>query len=211
MELAVQLREYTGKKTKLLRRESKVPGIVYGKYIDAPVNLVFDKQEFLKLYKSAGYSMPFTLKGEGLDQLVLIHDIQVDPVTDYVLHVDFLTLKKGQKVTTDVQIMLEGVAPIEKLGLGKVQLVKDVVTIEALPKDLVHDIKLDISGLETTHDVVFVKDLIVGKGVEIVDDLELPIVIVAALSADVEEDEVEEVAETTTEASAQEDSEKTAE
>lgn len=163
MELAVQARTVKGKKLKKIRKEDQVPCIVYGRYIDAPVNLMCQKQEFLKIYKNAGYSMPITLKGDDLDQLVLIHDIQVDPVTDYVMHVDFITLKKGEKVETDVQIVLEGNAPVEKLGLGNVQQVKDTVSIEALPKDLPHNIVVDISGFEDLSDVVFVKDLIVGK------------------------------------------------
>gem|GEM_PF-5632151 len=50
----------------------------------------FDKQEFIRLYNKTGYSTPFNLKGDSIDQLVLIHDIALDPVTDYVLHVDFL-------------------------------------------------------------------------------------------------------------------------
>jgi large subunit ribosomal protein L25 len=161
MDLAVQVRELKGKKLKNVRKEDQVPCVVYGKYIDAPMSLMCQKQEFIKAYKSAGYSMPLTLKGDGIEQLVLIHDIQVDPVTDYVLHVDFLTLKQGQKVETEVQIILQGVAPIEKLGLGKVQLVKNAVSIEAFPKDLPHDIKVDISSLTTVNDVIFVKDLVV--------------------------------------------------
>jgi large subunit ribosomal protein L25 len=71
------------------------------------VTISCDKQDFLRIYKSAGYSMPITLKGNDVDQLVLIHDIQVDPVTDFVLHVDFITLKKGQKVQTEVLLVVE--------------------------------------------------------------------------------------------------------
>jgi len=189
MDLAVQVRTEKGKELKSLRREDLVPCIVYGKYIDAPVNLTCQKQDFLKIYKSAGYSMPVTLKGDGVDQLVLIHDIQVDPVTDYVLHVDFLTLKKWQKVETEVHVIMEGLAPIEKLGLGKVQLVKSSIAIEALPKDLPHDIKVDVSKLEDIHDVIFVKDLNVGSGVTIIDDVEQAVITVMSLSADVEEEE----------------------
>jgi len=62
MELVVQKRTQTGKKIKNLRKQDIIPCVVYGKYIDAPVNLLCNKQEFLKVYKQVGYSMPITLK-----------------------------------------------------------------------------------------------------------------------------------------------------
>jgi len=189
MELTVQLRTEKAKKLKLLRKQNIVPAIVYGKYIDAPVLISLDKQEFIKAYDDSGYSMPITLKWDGVDQLVLIHEIQVDPVTDYVLHVDFITLKKGQKVETEVQIVVVGVAPVEKLGFGNVQLVQDTVEIEALPKDLPHNIELDISSIETVNDIVFAKDLILGTGVTLKSDSEQAIITVSAVAEDVEEEE----------------------
>lgn len=213
LQLAANVRKEKGKELKNLRKKEIIPGIVYGKYIDAPMNISFDKQEFLKVYKAGGYSTPITLKGDGVDQLVLLHDIQVDPVTDYVLHVDFITLKKGQKVETEVAIVVEGLAPVEKLGLGKVQLVKDAVEIEALPKDLPHDIKVDVSGLETINDVIFVKDLAVDKGVTLLGDLEQPVVTVLELVEESEEETTEEATAETgeTPAAAEGAEEKTAE
>ncbi|NOZ44198.1 MAG: hypothetical protein GXP45_03540 [bacterium] len=62
MELTVQLRTEKAKKLKLLRKQNIVPAIVYGKYIDAPVLISLDKQEFIKAYDDSGYSMPITLK-----------------------------------------------------------------------------------------------------------------------------------------------------
>ncbi len=188
MELAVTLRKEKARELKQLRKQNIVPWVIYGKYIDAPMNISCDKQDFLRIYRSAGYSMPITLEGDGIDQLVLIHDIQVDPVTDYVMHVDFITLKKWQKVQTEVQIVVDGVAPVEKLWLWNIQLVKDTVEIEALPKDLPHDIKIDISGIENTNDVIFVKDLDLGKGVELIDDPEQAIITVSAIVEEVEEE-----------------------
>ncbi len=191
MDLAVQKREAAGKKVKLIRREWIIPGIVYGKYLEWTMTVSFDKQSFLRLYKKGWTSIPLTLKGEGIDQLVLIHDIQVDPVTSMLLHVDFLTLKKWEKIKTSVSIILEGEAPVEKLGEGKVQLVKDEIEVESIPQNLPHDIKVDISVLATIQDGIFVKDLIVDKGVEIIDDSEIAVVIVSSMSAETEEVEEE--------------------
>jgi large subunit ribosomal protein L25 len=114
-------------------------------------------------------------------ELVLIHHVETDPVTDVVIHVDFLAVKADEKVRASVAIMMTGTAPVEKDGLGKVQLVKDHVTVEALPRDLPHDIKVDLSNLATLQDGIFVSDLVVSDKVTIIDDKELPVVAVVQL------------------------------
>jgi len=192
LKLNVQTRSVQKKEAKKLRKLNIIPGIVYGKHIDTPISVGFDKQEFIKAYKTGGYSTPITLQWEKIDNLVLIQDIQVDPVTDVVLHVDFLGLKKGEKVTTEVSIVLTWEAPIEKLWEGNVQQIKDAVEIEAMPKDLPQNIEVDISEFDTTNHVIFVKDLIVGKWVEILDDPDQTIVTVVAVSEDIEEETTEE-------------------
>jgi large subunit ribosomal protein L25 len=88
---------------------------MYGKHLDQPVSITCNKNDFIKKYKEAGYSTPLTITGDGLDQLVLIHDIQVDPVTDVLMHIDFLAIKADEKVTTEVPVKMIGESPIEKL------------------------------------------------------------------------------------------------
>lgn len=187
MELAVQKRTLTGKKVKDLRKQDVIPGIIYGKHLSAPAVVQFDKNSFLKAYRYAGESTPVDLTGDE-KHLVLIHQIDVNPVNDMVQHVDFLAVKADEKVEASVSIILTGIAPVEKDGLGRVQLVKDHVLVEALPRDLPHDIKIDISSLATLQDGVFVKDLNVSDKVEILDDAEISIVSVVALEDEVEEE-----------------------
>lgn len=187
MELTVQKRTLTGKKVHTLRKQNIIPGVVYGKHLSAPAVVQFDKNSFLKAYKHAGESTPVDLTGDE-SHLVLIHHIDVNPVTDVVEHVDFLAVKADEKVTASVHIVLEGVSPAEKDGLGRVQLVKDHVEVEALPRDLPHDIKVDVSGLATLQDGIFVRDLKVSDKVEIKDDEDLPIVAVVALEDEAEEE-----------------------
>lgn len=189
MELTVQKRTLTGKKVHTLRKQSIIPGVVYGKHLSAPAVVQFDKNSFLKAYKHAGYSTPVDITGDE-SHLVLIHQIDVDPVTDIVKHVDFLAVKADEKVEASVSIVLEGTSPAEKDGLGRVQLVKDHVIVEALPRDLPHDIKVDVSGLATLQDGIFVRDLKVSDKVEILDDADLPIVAVVALEDEAEEEVV---------------------
>lgn len=124
--------------------------------------------------------------------MVLIHYVDTDPVSDAVIHVDFLAVKANEKVRASVEIVLVGESPVEKEGIGTVQLVKDTVLVEAFPRDLPHSIEVDISGLLTLQDGVFVSDLKVSDKVEIVDDLEQPVVAVTAL----QEEEVEAIGST---------------
>lgn len=106
------------------------------------------------------------------------------------MHVDFLAVKSDEKVTTEVALKLIGESIIEKLGQGKIQLVKDFVEVEAFPQDLPHDFPIDISIIETMNDAIFVKDLKVSDKVKILDDPEQVLVTILTIA----EEEVEEVA-----------------
>lgn len=185
MKLNVNIRK--GEDLKQMRKEGNVPAIMYGKHLSGPVSVFCNKNDFIKKFKQAWYSTALTLEGKGIEELVLIQDIQVDPVSDIVLHVDFLAVSKDEKVKTEVPVILVGEAPIEKLGEGKIQLVKDFVEVEAFPQDLPHDIKVDISTIATLNDTIFVKDLKVSEKVRILDDMEQPILTVVTLAEEVEE------------------------
>ena len=185
MKLTVQVRTATGKKVKNLRKEGQLPAIVYGKSLENPVLLSCVKNDFIRVYREAGFSTPIELIG-AIDQLVLLQDMQLDPVSDEVLTVDFLAVNANEKVSASVPVVLIGESKVEKLNEGKVQLVKDVVEVEAFPQDLPHNIEVDLVSVESVNDVIFVKDLKVSNKVTILDDAEQPIVTVVEL-ADEEE------------------------
>jgi ribosomal protein L25, ctc-form len=185
MKLTVQVRTATGKKVKNLRKEGQLPAIVYGKSLENPVLLSCVKNDFIRVYREAGFSTPIQLTGV-IDQLVLLQDMQLDPVSDEVLTVDFLAVNANEKVSASVPVVLVGESKVEKLNEGKVQLVKDVVEVEAFPQDLPHNIEVDLASVESVNDVIFVKDLKVSNKVTILDDGEQPIVTVVEL-ADEEE------------------------
>ena len=195
MELIVTSRQ--DKTAKELREEGFIPGIVYGKHLEAPITVACKRNDLIKKYKEAGYSTPLTLTGEKINQLVLIQDIQVDPVSDILIHIDFLAVKADEKVTTEIPIKMIGESPIEKLWQGKVQLVKDFVEVEAFPQDLPHDITIDISVIQNINDTIFIKDLKFSNKVEVLDDPEQAIVTVLTMAEEVEEAPI--VAETTAE------------
>ena len=114
MKLIVTSRQ--DKKAKDLRKEGLIPGIIYGKHLETPITVACKRNDLIKKYKEAGYSTPITLiDDDKLDHLVLIQDIQLDPVTDMLIHIDFLAVNKDEKVTTEIPIKMIGESPIEKL------------------------------------------------------------------------------------------------
>jgi len=184
MKLQITVRkEQTPKE---IRKAGNIPAVIYGKKMKDPLHVICLKNDFIKTYKSAGYSTPVTLLGDGIEQMVLIQYIQVDPVSDFVLHVDFLAVSQTEKVSAEVPIKLTGQSPLEKLGEAKIQLLKDFIEVEAFPQDLPHDIQIDISIIEKMDDTIFVKDIKLSDKVEILDDLEQPIVTILRLTEEVE-------------------------
>lgn len=155
-----------------------MPVVVYGKKLDTPVLLKCIKNDFIRIYRAGGYTSPIELTGD-MDQLVMLQAMQLDPVSDEVLSLDFLAVDKNQKVTAHVPVVLVGESKVEKLNEGRLQQVKDTVEVEALPQDLPKTIEVDLSKIETVNDVIFVKDLSVAKNVSIIDDAEQPIVTVS--------------------------------
>ena len=188
MKLSVQKRNTFWKKVKRLRKEWLIPGIVYGKHLERNIPIQFKKIEFLKIYRQAWESTPITLEGEDFQELVLIHDLDVHSVTDELLHVDFLAVKADEKVEAEVPIVLVGESPVEKNNIGRVELVKDAVLVEAYPQDLPHEIKVDISKIQTPADVIHVSDLEVPEKVTIKENLEETVATVVEFESEWEEE-----------------------
>ncbi|MBS8121983.1 50S ribosomal protein L25 [Candidatus Vampirococcus lugosii] len=192
MNLEVSNRNVFGKSLSSYRKKDKIPGIVYGKHLSESVSIFFDRLPFIKIYEEKGYSMPINLVGDGINELVLIYDIQVDPVKNSVLHVDFHAVKADEKTEAEVSIVLVGEAPVEKQGLGKIELVKDSVLVEGLPNDLPQNISVDLSKMESIGDGIFVKDLLIDNKISIKDSFDLPIVAVVEIEDEKDEEELDE-------------------
>lgn len=213
LELKSKKREIFGKKTKALRKQGLVPAAVYGGKNSA-LSITVDLKEFKKVFKTAGEttliklfiaapegSEPRQGRDGGNIKNVLIHDSSRDPVTDEIRHIDFYEVKMDEKIITKVPLVFEGSSPAV-IDLGGV-LVKAMQELEvrALPADLPHEIKADISSLKTFDDNILVKDIKLPKNVESLENASSSVASVApprseaeleALSGKVEE-KVEEV------------------
>jgi len=197
MELKVQKRE-PGKVKKILK-EGFVPGVIYWNHLENPILVKFAKNDFIKLYREAGTSTPVTLKGDDIEQMVLIHDYQLEPVKDMLIHVDFLAIKKGEKVKANVPVVVEGIEKLQKQWL-EINIIADEIEVEAIPSKLPHEIKIDVSELKD-GDNINAKDLSLDKEVEILSEETLVTVYSPSKWASEEEstEEVNEAGEETAE------------
>lgn len=171
IKLSAQKREK--EKTNVIRKQGFIPAVLYGPKIENK-NLKVSEKEFRKVFKEAGESSLITLEVEGEKDkfLVLIHDFQRDPVTGEFIHIDFYQPDLEKEVEAWVPIVTVGEAPaVKQLGGTLVKNVTEVL-VKALPLNLPHEIKVDISKLETFDDEILTKDLQVGEGVKIMKDPE---------------------------------------
>lgn len=196
MKLKVEFRETKWKNNRKFRKEGKIPATVYSKHLEKPISIFCEKNEFVKLYRKAGHSTPIELTWKDIDELALIYDYQLDPVSDAVIHVDFLWIKKWVKVAAEVSIIMkwDELSPLVKSGDANIDLVKDNLEIEALPKDLPKEIVIDVSTIDDLNTVLFVKDLNLPKWVLSLEDWELPVITVVDLKKLAAQEEAKEKA-----------------
>lgn len=179
---AITIEVATGKygSSKEARRDGQIPMVYYSKDVK-PMHFTVEYQNFRRAYKKAGKSMIITLVDEKKEEYsALAHEIQYHPVTDDIIHVDLMAIKKGQKISTDIPIVFIGESPAVRELSGIFINSKDTVSIECLPKDLPHQIELDISGLVDFNTSLTVGDIKVGEEITILDAPEISIATVSA-------------------------------
>lgn len=187
MKLNATLRTVFGKKLNPYRKNDQIPAVIYATHIKEPISIFFQKNEFIKLYRETGKSTPITIKGEGIDELVLVHEVSVNPVTTALSHVDFLWVVKGQAVSAEVELIFVGESPVEKEKLGRVEQVLSTIMVKADPTKLPKNIEVDLSAIKTLQDVIFIKDLKIPKDVEIENELDQAVATAVEFSNEVEE------------------------
>ena len=154
-------------------------------------NLQVKAKEFSHLFKEAGETGVVEVKLKEENYPALIHNVQRDPVTDKIIHVDFHKVDLKAKITTHVPIKLAGESPAEKSGIGLVLQTLNELEIESLPADIPHEIEASISNLSEIAQTIHVKDLKLDREkIEVKDDPEE--VVVSVQTAEMKEEVVEE-------------------
>jgi large subunit ribosomal protein L25 len=192
IEIQANKRTVVGKKVKVLRREGQLPAIIYGQGIE-PIPISLQKREATRTIAGITSSSLVNLLVDDETITTLIRDRQFDPVTNELLHVDFLKVSLTEKLTTNVGLEFVGESvAVKELG-GIPVTSSEFIEIEALPQDLPDRIEVDLSVLEEIGDSIFVKDLVLPPNIRVLTHPEELVVSIMAPAAEVEEEEEEEV------------------
>lgn len=170
----------------ILRKGGEMPAVFYGMGKEStPISVSII--DFKKIWRDAGESSTITVSTPEGDLNTLIHDVQVNPITDEPIHADFLVIDVNKAIQVNVPVEFEGVSNAVKGGLGTLVKVLHEVEIEALPKDLPHNLVVDISKLETVDDQILVSDIVLPKGVTMITPVEEVVASIALQKEEVEE------------------------
>ena len=184
--LSATARSTAGKgAARVLRREGRVPAIVYG-HARTPQSLAVPTRELEKLldHISAG-STVVELSIDGKTSKTLIREIQRHPFKRDILHVDFQELVAGEKIIVSIPIVLHGIPEGVRLGGGILDQVLRELEIEVDPASIPNHIDADVTHLTVGHSL-HVRDLTIPAGVTVLVDEEAPVALVQISRAGVE-------------------------
>jgi large subunit ribosomal protein L25 len=186
LSLKAEIRD-TKVKPDAIRKRGLIPAVFYGKK-EKSTPIAIKQSDFLKAWKAAGESSVISLETPEGAVESLIHDVDFDPVSGQPRHADFYVFEKGHKVKVDVPIEFTGTSAAVKDMGGILVKVMHALKIEAMPRDLPHNIPVDISPLVSFESQILAKDISIPEGVTL---LENPEEVVALVSAPREEKEEE--------------------
>lgn len=171
MSIKLSPRAVTGKKVKALRRQGVVPVHLYG--TSAPsLTLQAEASMLRRVLPQVGTTKPLSVQVEGRDgeDICFVREVQRHPITDELLHVDFLRVDVTQKMVAEVPIILVGEAPAVGAKGGILIHALHSVEVESLPMDLPAYIQVDVSKLDDFEKEVRVRDIPVNPRVVIRTD-----------------------------------------
>jgi large subunit ribosomal protein L25 len=188
---AQQRTEFGKGAARRIRREDKIPAVLYT-HGDQPVHLTLPGHDTMLALKHGGANALLELDIEGKTQLGLTKQVQIDPITRHIEHVDFVLVKKGEKVTVDVPVHVIGDAAPETLVVTE----NSVVSVEAEATHIPEYFEISVEGAQIGT-MLHASDLALPSGTTLLSDDELLIVNVTqqiseeALEAELEEAEAD--------------------
>jgi large subunit ribosomal protein L25 len=185
--LEVTRREQTGKEVaKKIRRDGKVPAVVYGGHRES-VAITVDRKAISELLQKSdhGIRSVFLLKMAGTDQQrhAMIKDVTIDPISRKMIHIDFVRVVMDEKVRVTIPVHVNGLAIGVKEG-GLLDFQVRELHVECMPNAIPDSIDVDVTPLGN-HDYYRVKDLTLPEGVKVLEDPERVVVGVTQARAEV--------------------------
>ena len=171
MAEAIELKAWSRGRTgtggaRAIRREGRIPGIVYGGS-DEPLNITLETKEVSKQIQTGHFqSTVYMLDMDGTKIRAIPRDVQVDPVRDFPIHVDFLRLAKNAMIDVDVPVhfLNEGAAPGLKRG-GVLNIVRHEISLNCPADSIPESIEIDLSGMEI-GDSIHISSVALPEGAE---------------------------------------------
>lgn len=165
--LSAVARTIHGKQVKKIRREGVIPAVLYGPTLENPRSVSVQAREFEDIFKVAGNTALIDLDLEGETHSVFIRDVQDHPVRRHTLHIDFYAPNLNEPVQASVPVVTIGELPGTVTGV--LMHGRQVLDIRALPDAIPQQIEVDISSLENIDDSIFISDLVLPEGLEVLN------------------------------------------
>ena len=193
VELTAEKRTVLGKQVKQLRRQGWVPGVMYGHGFEA-IPLQFENRSISKLlsHVSGSQLVSVQVADQKEPEMALVRDVQRDVIKGTILHVDFYRVEMTERLTAEIPLVIVGESPVIALHEGILIQGISAIEVECLPGDLVDEIAVDLSDLEEIGQGVYVRDLAIPSGIDVLTDVDEMIVRIVALA---EEEVIEEILE----------------
>ena len=189
--LQAKKRDVIGKQVKALRREGKLPAVIYGRHTD-PINIELDARAAGRKLANATSSSLITIKLDGKDIPTLVREKQRDYIKNSLLHVDFLTVSMTEKLRAYVELRFKGVSLAVKDFNAILVHNLEQLQVECLPADLPEYVEVDISSLKNPGDGIRVGELSVAENVTILDDADMMVAVASASKIEAALAELEE-------------------
>jgi large subunit ribosomal protein L25 len=191
--------------SRVLRREGKIPAILYGPNIE-PAKLSIDRLDLEPILKSGAVAqqlLKLEIKGADGGRNVMVKEMQRHPVSHDPLHLDFYEVSMDQKIKVMVPVVTTGKSAGVEMG-GMLQIIRREMEVLCLPDQIPEKITIDITGLNV-GDSVHVGDIQLPDGVEVPADVNFTVLTILSTKAEAAEAEEAEEAEGTEEAAASEE------
>jgi len=192
--LKANKRSVVGKQVKALRREGKLPAVIYGRHGE-PINIELDARSTGRILANATSSSLITIELGGEEIPTLIREKQRDFIKNNLLHVDFMTVSMTEKLKAYVALRFKGVSLAVKDYNAILVHNIEQLHVECLPADLPEYIVVDISALKNPGDGIRVGDLTVEGDILVLDDADMMVAVASASKIDEVVGEGEEGAE----------------
>jgi large subunit ribosomal protein L25 len=187
--LDAETRVVAEERAKNLRRDGMIPAVIYGQGDNTLLKV--ENLALRRVLREAGTTNLIDINVENETHTVVVREVQSHVTRGDLIHVDFFEVDMHAKIIVDAELSTVGIAAPVSDGLGTTALVLYSVQIESMPEDMISQIEVDMSLIENPDDMIYVRDLPIPPGIEVLTDPDA--VVVRFEYTPIEEEEEEEV------------------